>query len=219
MQREKRPAYVPALDYDWATPLYDVLIRLTMPEAAFKRRLIEQAGIENAQRILDLGCGTATLTLQIKRAVPHAHVCGVDGDPKILAIARAKARKAGLEIQLAEAMAFALPYPDGSFDRVVSSLVLHHLTPEHKRCASAEVWRVLRPGGEFHIADFGKPHTRLMGMVALAMRMLDGAHTSENTQGRLPEIFRGAGFTAAETTRYPTLFGTLALYKAQKPAY
>ena len=218
MQNDHKPRYIPALDYDWATPLYDFLIRLTMPETAFKRQLIEQAQINNTLRILDLGCGTATLTLQIKRASPDAEVRGIDGDPKILKIARAKATRAELEIGLDEGMAFDLPYADGAFDRVLSSLVLHHLSAENKRRACAEVLRVLRPGGEFHVADFGKPHTLLMRFVASSLRILGGAHTSsENTQGLLPEIFRNAGFTAVEeTTCYRTLFGTLALYKAQK---
>src|SRR5438093_7602838 len=99
----------------------------------------------NTQQILDLGCGTGTLTLQIKRAFPHAEVRGIDGDPKILKIARAKTQRAGLEIALDEGMAFALPYPDATFDRVVSSLVLHHLTAGDKRRSCAEVFRVLRP--------------------------------------------------------------------------
>src|SRR5215216_7521399 len=93
-----RKKYKPALSYDWLTPLYDSLIRLTMPETKFKRQLIDQARIEKGQRVLDLGCGTATLTILMKRIQPGAEIVGLDGDPKILKIAKLKAAKARVDI-------------------------------------------------------------------------------------------------------------------------
>lgn len=131
MQRKAAP-YVPALSYKWLTPLYDSLIRWTMPEYTFKRRLIRQARIKSSHLVLDLGCGTATLTRLIKRTHPEASVGGIDGDAKILEIARRKANDSGLDIIFAQGMAFNLPYSDASFDRVLSSLVFHHLTRENK---------------------------------------------------------------------------------------
>lgn len=128
-----------------------------MREDTFKRALLVQAGIASRHRVLDLGCGTATLTTLIARSVPRAEVIGVDIDPQALRIARAKIERAGLDIRLDEARTSALPYADASFDRVVSSLVFHHLTPDEKRQTAAEVLRVLRPAGELHVADWGKP--------------------------------------------------------------
>src|ERR671924_629326 len=101
--------YVPALDYDWLTPAYDALIRLTMPERAFKQRLIQQAQIRAGHAVLDVGCGTGTLAIMAKRAHPDATVVGLDGDPKILAIAARKVAAAGLDIPLHHGMAFELP--------------------------------------------------------------------------------------------------------------
>ena len=101
-----------------------------MREEAFKSRLIKQAGIEEAHSVLDLGCGTATLTIMLKRDNPGAEVVGLDGDPRILDVARKKINQSGLGIQLDEAMSFAMPYVDESFDRVLSSLVFHHLSAE-----------------------------------------------------------------------------------------
>jgi ubiquinone/menaquinone biosynthesis C-methylase UbiE len=129
-----------------------------MREAAFKRRLVEQARMESGYHVLDLGCGTATLTILVKQAHPDAEVVGLDGDQRILDIARAKIAKAGLAIALDRGMAYDLPYRDHSFDRVLCSLVIHHLTRENKLRALREVMRVLKPGGELHVADFGKPH-------------------------------------------------------------
>lgn len=75
------------------------------------------------QRVLDLDCGTATLTIMLKQARPEADVVGLDGDPEVLAIGREKIAKAGVEVRLDEGMAYSLAYPDQAFDRVVSSNV------------------------------------------------------------------------------------------------
>jgi len=64
-------------------------------------------------------------------------------------------------------MAFAPPFAPSSFDRVVSSLVFHHLTSENKRRTLVKVRELLRPGGELHIADWGRPHNALMRVAAL----------------------------------------------------
>lgn len=216
---EKKPeSYIPALSYDWLTPLYDSLIRWTTPEYAFKRRLVEQARLKPGHKVLDLGCGTATLTILIKKIHPDAEVVGLDGDPRILKFARRKAAREGLEIKLDEGMSYELPYADNSFDRVLSSLFFHHLTRENKGRTLNEVFRILRPGGELHVADFGQPQNALMRVVAIPWRVFDGGDmTADNTQGRLPEIFRAAGFReVCETTRYMTLFGTLTLHRAYK---
>ena len=208
--------YIPALGYERFTPFYDQLMQLFMRESTFKRRLVEQAGIERSSRVLDIGCGTATLTILIKKVHPEAVVTGLDGDPEILQIARKKVTKAGLDIKLDQGMSFELPYPDRSFDRVVSSLVFHHLNRENKVRTFEEIFRVLKPGGELHAADFGKPQNALMYLISLVFRHLE--ETKENIDGLLPGMFQEAGFEEAEeTARFMTVFGTLSLYRSRKP--
>jgi SAM-dependent methyltransferase len=210
--------YLPALGHDLLTPLYDAVVRWTTPESTFKQHLVRQAGIGRGHRVLDVGCGTATLTLLVKQEHPDAEVRGIDGDPKILAIAKAKAEKAGRDVTFEQAMAYALPHPDNFFDRVLSSLVFHHLTREDKTRTFREVHRVLRAGGELHFADFGKPQNALMLAASLPWRLFDGMNTTrDNVKGELPALLHDAGFAeVCETARYMTLFGTLSLYQARK---
>lgn len=213
------PGYLPALRFARLTPLYVQLIALTMREGTFKRALLDRANLARGQRALDLGCGTGTLTLLAKRQHPGVAVFGLDADPQALAIARAKATRAGLDPMFDEGSATALPYPDDFFDRALSSLLLHHLTRDEKQRALAEAYRVLRPGGELHVADWGAPRNALMRVAFLAVRLLDGfATTADNARGDLPRLFRAADFEAVgECATYATPFGTLALYRARKP--
>ena len=122
-----------------------------------------------------------------------------------------------LSIQFDESLADRLPYPDASFDRVLSSLVLHHLTRAEKLAALREVRRVLKPGGSFHLADFGPP----VGWYAriLARLIARGERLRENLDGCLPQIMAEAGFEEIKERGYHnTPFGTLALLSASAGA-
>ena len=135
-------AYIPALGHRRLTPFYDPILRWIFREDVFKRRLVELVALQPGQRVLDLGCGTATLTIMLKQAQPAAEVVGLDGDPEVLAIGRAKAAQAGVALTLEHGLAMTLPYPDASFDLVVTSLMLHHLETADKQRALAEAGRI-----------------------------------------------------------------------------
>lgn len=216
--RPENEAFVPALGYRWLTPLYDVVVRATTRERRCKRALIEQAGILPGQRVLDLATGTGTLAIWIKQRQPAAEVTGVDIDPEILARAERKARLGQAEIDLRRARSDTLPFPAQYFDRVVSSLFFHHLTWQEKVRTARELFRVTRPGGELHVADWGRPANPLMRGLFLAIQCLDGFETTrDNVAGGLISLFEQAGFRdVAECRRFATVFGTLSLYRATR---
>ena len=215
METEK---YIPALRFNWLTAAYDPVVRLTTRETIFKTALIKQARLKPQQRVLDLACGTGTLAVLIKRTQPHAEVIGIDGDAKILAIAKRKAETANLELEFDEGMSFELPYPDQWFERVFSSLFFHHLTRENKVRTLRDVRRVLKPGGELHVADWGRPGNLLMIIASRGIELLDGAETTaDNFKGLLPSFIGGSGFReVTETLHFNSLFGTIRLLKALK---
>ncbi len=200
--------YIPALSFRWLTPLYDPLLKWVMREETFKRKLVQQANIQPKMKVLDLGCGTGTLTLMLKQTYPEAEIIGMDGDPQVLDIARDKS--SGANIQWDEGLASSLPYPDSVFDRVVTSLVIHHLVTDDKRRAFNEIHRVLKPYGELHVLDFGAPHSSLTRFMTSYMRRLEEA--ADNFDGQIPLFVTEAGFGGVkEAQHFVTVFGPLSL--------
>ena len=211
----RRQKYVPSLHFSFLTPLYDVLMPLA-GEAALKRSLIVSADIRDGQQVLDLGCGTATLTIMVKSRYPVAEVTGLDYDSDALGWAFRKTVRAGIDVRLIRGTAFQLPFADGCLDRVVSSLVFHHLTTENKPRTLREVYRVLRPSGEFLLADFGVPRGPVMSFLAAVMGLVE--KTGDNVKGLLPGMMAAAGFTDVAVVReFASPFGTLAFYRGKKP--
>lgn len=213
---EAKPVrYFPALGVGYFTRFFDTFQKWAAKEDIVKPELIGQACIQVSNKVLDLGCGTGTLTLLAKKSQPFAEVTGIDIDPQVLGIAKAKAAQICLDIQFDIGTAYNLPYPDNSFDRVISSLVLHHLTRENKIRALREVHRVLKTNGELHVADIGKPQNLLMRLPSAIMRRLE--ETEDNIKGLIPQMLKIAGFQdIEESSRFMTLFGTVSLYSAGK---
>jgi 2-polyprenyl-3-methyl-5-hydroxy-6-metoxy-1,4-benzoquinol methylase len=209
--------FVPALGWHALTRLYDPLVALTLRERAVKQQLVDQAGLAPGQTVLDFGCGTGTLALLLKRHCPGARVVGIDIDPTVLELARRKIARAGLDIELQQGVFGPDTFAPGSFDRIVTTLVLHHLTRDEKLAVLRAMRVALRPGGELHVADFGPPHNALMGVVSRVIGHVDGeGRVGDNLAGKLPAIIAEAGFAAVDKLgRRATPFGTLEYLRAR----
>ena len=203
--------FLPAAGRDVFLPLYDPLVSL-MGFGRAGQELISQANIERAHSVLDIGCGTGTLIVALKRQHPAVQVVGLDPDSKALRRARRKAERTEVSVQLDEGFADELPYRERSFDRVFSSFMFHHLDEQERERTSREVLRVLKPGGSFHLLDFvtdyadGAAHgffERLMGGHALM---------KTNTNERLLQLISRAGFTNVTIVKEGSmLFGLMRM--------
>ncbi|MCP4006506.1 MAG: methyltransferase domain-containing protein [bacterium] len=143
----------------WARA-YDRLVQLVSlgREDRFRSEIIETAGLEPGQRILDVGCGTGTLALAAAKVVgTEGRVQGIDPSPEMIARAQAKAEDSGCSAKFQVGAIEALAFADASFDVVLSSLMFHHLPDDLKSAGLAEIHRVLAPGGRLVIIDFAGP--------------------------------------------------------------
>lgn len=145
--------HVPPAGTDLALPLYDPLTRLLGADRD-RAELIAQASLRPGMRALDVGCGTGSLVLDLLRSHPGVEVVGLDPNAPALRRAERKLARAGARAELVQGYGDALPMGDGSFDRVFSSYMLHHVPPEARGATLREVRRVLRPGGALHLVDF-----------------------------------------------------------------
>jgi len=208
--------YIPAAGHDRFLRFYDPLTRL-LGAARARARLLDAADVQPGDRVLDLGCGTGELALALARREPQAHITGLDPDPLALARAREKTEAAAANIEWTQGYAGHAPFPDRSFDRIVSSLVIHHLSSEQKREAFRDALRLLRPGGALHVLDFGPPRTRVDR--ALSVLFHHGELLRDNVSGALPVWLREAGFSSvSELATLSTAFGCLMLIEARAPA-
>lgn len=176
---------------NWGRP-YDILVRISAPlmfghsEQVFRRKVAEMAQLQPGEHVLDVGCGTGTLALVAKGRVGETgRVCGIDPAPKQIAHARRKAARRGLPTEFQLGVIEEIPYPDRSFDVVLSTMMMHHLTSDLKRRGLAEIARVLKPGGRLLIVD-------MKGMGKWQSQMEDQ-----------PTLLREAGFSAVETGETP----------------
>lgn len=201
----------PPLRYGRLTRFYDLTLKYGLREAVWKRALVRQIQPSSGDRILDLGCGTGTLTLMLHQANPESEIVGIDADTKALSISESKAT--GHSVRFLQSLSNYLPCANSSFDKVVCSLFFHHLTDPEKRDTLVEVARVLAPDGTFHVAEWDTPHDALMRAAFLGVQMLDGIpNTSAHISGYFLKMLSEAGFLVSRTARYRTVFGSLGIF-------
>ena len=142
------------------------------------------------QRVLDVGCGTGkSLLLLSQKCDKSVELYGVE--PSTDMLKQAKAQLDG-NAKLESGTAQALPYADNYFDFVISTQVMHHLPTQEKKKMLKEMHRVLKPGGNIVVSDWGKP-ANLFGQLLNAL-WRGHAYVKENAVILTPTAFRRAGF-------------------------
>jgi ubiquinone/menaquinone biosynthesis C-methylase UbiE len=162
-------------------------------ERAFRQKVLGLARLTPTDSVLDVGCGTGTLAILAKQqAAATTRICGIDASSAMIETAARKAKKAGVDVTFETAVVEALPFPDGAFDVITSTLMLHHLPRAVREQCAREMRRVAKPRGRIVAVDFGGDREK--------RSFLDRFHR----HGRLPlaEITRvlgEAGFAIEES--------------------
>jgi ubiquinone/menaquinone biosynthesis C-methylase UbiE len=157
-----------------------------------RQRTANLARLQPGDAVLDVGCGTGTLAMEVARRVGRAgRVTGIDPGTQQIARARAKAARRHVPIEFQIGVIEQLPFPDQTFDVVFSTLMMHHVPASLKRQGLAEIARVLKPGGRLVIADFKRKQER-QGQAARF-------HAGGSSMQDLAALVKDAGFSEVET--------------------
>lgn len=203
--------YLPAAGRDLFLPLYDPVTRLLGMQAALGA-LVEQAALQPGDFVLDVGCGTGNLEVLLTRAHPGVAITAVDPDPQALARARRKAARAGALVTFERGFGDALPFRGGTFDRVFSSMMFHHLPADVRTPTLVEIRRVLKPGGRLEFLDFSA------GGHGTLVDLLHGGHMDAPTDDRLLRRIKDAGFAdGRHVASVKRIIGALGYYQAVAP--
>ena len=160
--------------------------------------LLEHLTLARTGDVLDVGCGTGTLLLQLGRQAPNAQLFGVDASAGMLAQARRSL--VGQRVELRSGNACRLPFPNAAMDLVIMASVLHYL--RRPSCACAEACRVLRPGGTLAIVDY-LPRGAHGSVVDGLIRHYDRGHVRSRPRAELCAILAHAGFEAVASADFP----------------
>lgn len=233
---ERDREFLPGMGQPWLLPFYDVFSRLAGVRALHDRAA-SLADVAPGETVLDVGCGTASLSLAVLRAQPDARVTGLDPDSAALRTAARKATRRRVPLTLVQGFADRLPTDDGSLDHIVSSLALHHVPDDGRIVFGREAFRALRPGGTVTIVDFGSPdgadraaqahegghggvrgHGRLRGHGRGRSSVASNPHTARNLEGGLVRLLADAGFPdAREVEHVEHRYGPITFVQATRP--
>ncbi len=198
-----------ASQYDFHTSLMGLGVNRSN-----SRMIIEMAKIKPRDKVLDVGCGSGNLTLTAKKYVgTSGSVYGIDAAPEMIEVAKGKASRSQLEAFFDVGLIEKLPFPDATFDVVISRLVIHHLPDDLKQRGFAEVFRVLKPNGRVFLADFAPPTNPILSHIASAF--VGHEMMTRSNVAVIPPMLIEVGFTDVASGQTRSTF--LAFVSGKKP--
>lgn len=204
---------------DHAAKVYDVVSPLMTfgQERRFSREAIELLELREEEKVLDIGCGTGTLTAKISKRLSQRkkpQVIGLDAAPKMIEVARRKSkhlRNIRFDIGAAE----RLPYEKDFFDCAVSTFFFHHVNLELKKRSLEEIRRVLKNGGRAVIVDVDTPTNFFGRLCAYAgYWIFEQEEILENIKGKLKESLEQGGFKSCQLVSHH--MGYISVFKLIK---
>jgi ubiquinone/menaquinone biosynthesis C-methylase UbiE len=206
----------PALYYRFLTPYYDWLFKCLLPDKKIRATLKNHFKIDEGATIIDLGCGTATLTIQLSETFKNATVIGIDADAEILAIAGNKLNGQLTNLQFVIGNCTQLQFQSQTIDAVVSSFLFCNLTDDDKQKNIAEAKRVLKTGGCFYIVEWGKPASFMASSGFYILQLLGGfKNTNAIRKGLLFSMLTASSLKVKQFHKINTVLGTIYFYGAK----
>jgi ubiquinone/menaquinone biosynthesis C-methylase UbiE len=169
---------------------YDMVMTLLTlgREKTLRDKTIELAHLNPGDKVLEIGCGTGTLTLEAKTKVgPTGEVTGIDIAPEMVAVATGKAARKGINVTFREGNIAEIPFPDNSFDTVLCSFMIFHMPDYVRKKGLTEIFRVLKHGGHLFIIDQALPDNKWQRTFVL--NHLYWKHDVRELESELKEYF------------------------------
>lgn len=187
-------------------------------ESVYLPLLNEQLALRPGMRVLELGSRDGTIAIELAKSEPAASVVALEPDETSLIEARRRGEAEGVFIEWVGTLPTAAGFLEASFDRILSVRFFHRLDPALKWETLDRLHALLKPGGELHLVDWGKPENFAYRIGFLGVQLVEGMErTQDHLEGNLSALLRAAGFKDVEKTHtIGTAFGTLELMKGRR---
>lgn len=202
----------------WGGRNYEALASAFGMGPRFYERALGGLVLAPGMKALDLGCGPGGLSFALGARSPvDTQIHGVDLSVDQLDLASRRAGRVSCSLRFHRCSMDELPFPDGEFDLVMTSMALHETPPEVRRRTVGEVARVLREGGRFLLVDWSRPHLGLWGAVWFPL-VCWGERNRDNWNNVYPELCRSRDLILEEDCYLNSITRRQLFRKAPRPA-